>query len=787
MNRAHSNTHARARASRPALDHPNHEVVMLLARPIVVFVAALLLSLAAFAPVATAWSPDPAVNTPVCTFTGDQWGPVSVTDGSGGSIVAWYDWRSGNADVYAQRFDAIGAAQWTDGGVLVCNATGDQTEVRIVSDGAGGAIVTWQDSRGGATKIYAQRLNSAGVAQWTANGVSMGTVLLAVAQTHPAIVATGSATCVITWEQSGDIVAQRLTAAGALNWGSAPLAVCNATGTQQSPVAAYDPTPGSTAVYFVWRDDRSGTSDLYMQRITTAAVVAWTANGLALCNAASDQIAPVVQWDRTIGLVASWMDHRSGNYDIYVQAVGTTGAVSWTANGVPVCAAALDQWYPRLVTGGIGKMVVGWEDWRTGSSDVYAQLVFSTGIVQWTANGVALCSRSGNQTAPVFAADGSGGVIGAWQDQRSTVQLDVYAQRLNATGVAQWTADGVAISSAIGDQLTPFVQQLSGSNAVVYWQDRRGATRDVYAQGVDGWGALGAAPQIVSVRDVPNDQGAHVVLRFDASVRDAFPYDEISVYRIYARAPGAASYSLVDSVQAAELPGYSRVLYTTRDSSAASNVRTAFRVDAYSVSTAHTYASEVDSGYSVDDLAPPPPANLEGTYAAGVATLSWSASDAGDLAGYRVWRVHGAAEQCVATVRGTSFVDAVGVRCAYRVEAVDSHDNVTSTAIVTLTDAAAADGVLPTAVALSRPEPNPAAGAVALRLSLPRGADLRARVLDAQGRVVRTLANGTFAAGVHLLTWDGFDGGGRETPAGVYFVSVQTGCRTLVRRLVRVR
>ncbi len=761
---------------------------MWLARPAVLFfVAALWSSSVASPPVAVAWSPDPAVNTPVCTATGDQWGPVSVTDGAGGSIVAWYDWRSGNADVYVQRYDGAGHALWTDGGVLLCNATGDQTEVRIVSDASGGAILTWQDSRTAAPKIYAQRVNSSGTALWAANGVGMGTVLLAVTQAHPVIAATGSATCVIAWEQNTDIYAQRLNANGTTAWGTGPMTVCNATGMQQSPAVAYDATSGNTAAYFVWRDNRGANSDLYAQRVALTGTVQWTANGIVLCNATGDQMNPVVYADRGIGLAVAWMDYRAGNWDIYSQAVDASGVVSWTANGVAVCTAALDQWYPRIVTGGTGKPIVGWVDWRTGTADVYAQLLYSTGVPQWAANGAPLCTRAGNQADAVFAPDGSGGVIGAWQDWRNGVAFDVYAQRLNASGVPQWTTDGEVVCDAVADQLTPFVQQLSTSTCVVYWQDLRGATRDVYAQSLDGWGVMGAAPAIASIRDVPNDQGAHVVLKFDASPRDAFPYDDISVYRIYARAPGAASYSLVDSVQAAELPGYSRVLYTTRDSSAASNIRTAFRVDAYSAASGRTWASLVDSGYSVDDLVPPPPSGLEGSYAAGVAMLSWSASAAPDLAGYRVWRVHGGAATCVAQLRGTTFTDAAGVRCGYRVEAVDVHDNVSGAQLVTLADAASAEGMLPAALELSRPEPNPAAGAVTLRLSLPRGTAVLARVLDAQGRVVRELAHGAFDAGVHVLAWDGAAADGRPAPAGIYFLSVEAGERVLARRLARVR
>jgi len=49
--------------------------------------------------------------------------------------------------------------------------------VTIVSDGAGGAIVTWSDFRGGDPKahIYAQRMNATGTPQWAADGVALCT------------------------------------------------------------------------------------------------------------------------------------------------------------------------------------------------------------------------------------------------------------------------------------------------------------------------------------------------------------------------------------------------------------------------------------------------------------------------------------------------------------------------------------------------------------------------------------------------------------------------------------
>ena len=69
-------------------------------------VLSLLLLLGCSRPVLAAWTNLPDINTPVCVAAGDQYPPAAIADGAGGTIVTWRDSRSGNFDVYAQRFDA---------------------------------------------------------------------------------------------------------------------------------------------------------------------------------------------------------------------------------------------------------------------------------------------------------------------------------------------------------------------------------------------------------------------------------------------------------------------------------------------------------------------------------------------------------------------------------------------------------------------------------------------------------------------------------------------------------
>lgn len=88
---------------------------------------------------------------------------------------------------------------------------------------------------------------------------------------------------------------------------------------------------------------------------------------------------------------------------------------------------------------------------------------------------------------------------------------------------------------------------------------------------------------------------------------------------------------------------------------------------------------------------------------------------------------------------------------------------------------------------LRRVSPNPAAGAVRVAFSLPAASDIEVAVFGADGRLVRTVAEGRWDAGLHESVWDGRDDVGREVPPGLYLVSCITPTHRDTRRVVRVR
>ena len=129
---------------------------------------------------------------------------------------------------------------------------------------------------------------------------------------------------------------------------------------------------------------------------------------------------------------------------------------------------------------------------------------------------------------------------------------------------------------------------------------------------------------------------------------------------------------------------------------------------------------------------------------------------------------------------------------------VDHEDNemmrqfmITSLAPVpcaTLTTETGDDAVAaPVSVSLAPAKPNPSAGLSRIAFSLPGASDVELVVYDLAGREVARLADGRYAAGEHVIAFDGQDGHGRLLPNGTYLYRLRTPNTNFVRKLVLMR
>jgi flagellar hook capping protein FlgD len=449
----------------------------------------------------------------------------TISDSSGGLFVVWQDFRSDSADIYAQRFDMSGNRLWGSGGVAVCTVGNHQESPVLCSNGSGGIIVAWQDRRTGSYDIYAQALNGSGTLLWTpATGVPLCTATGN--QILEVITSDGAGGAIVGWRDTrltlnADIYAQRVNASGVTQWAADGVAVCTAAG-QQTDVRIL--SDGIGGAFLVWRDARNGAfdNDIYAQSLDSGGNARWAANGVGVAAVTQDQVDPTIASDGQFGLLVTWQDNRNGtDSDIFAQRIKPDGTPRWPANGIQICDQDSSQVHPLVATDGIAGAIVAWTDSRNGSRypDVFAQRVDSTGALAWVANGIAVCTADSGQFPLTIVPDKSGGVVVGWDDERGAgTDEDIYAQGLTRAGTIRWSPSGVRIATGAGTRHLTSSAADGFGGSIFAWEDDRSGTRDVYAfrlspvgTGVDP-SSPAAAPRFLTPR--PNPFNPHTTIDF---------------------------------------------------------------------------------------------------------------------------------------------------------------------------------------------------------------------------------------------------------------------------------
>jgi hypothetical protein len=299
-----------------------------------------------------------------------------VPDEEGGALVSWVDGRDGGFDLYMQRISAAGQPLWASNGVALARLSGGVVNfASMISDGTGGAVLAWEDYRNYFGDIFAQRVNALGIAQWTSNGVALTSMYAQ--REFPSLAADGTGGGIVAWEdhrsdQPG-IYAGRVDSHGAVVWGIDGVPVCTAPNLQMFPHVASDDAGGAI---IAWEDGRNlgiSDGDIYCQRLDPAGAPIWATNGVPVCTASNYQVFPVLVPDGNHGAIIVWGDQRMGAGGLYAQGVDSTGLTRWTSNGVLVTVSPYDDANTRITSDGAGGTIIVWADGRNAdNSDVYA-------------------------------------------------------------------------------------------------------------------------------------------------------------------------------------------------------------------------------------------------------------------------------------------------------------------------------------------------------------------------------------------------------------------------------
>lgn len=337
------------------------------------------------------------------------------------------------------------------------------------------------------------------------------------------------------------------------------------------------------------------------------------------------------------------------------------------------------------------------------------------------------------------------------------------------------------------------------------------------------------AANLVSVVDIPNDQGKQVRVTWNRSANDgSIAGVPITEYGVWRQVPGTVTngirnpndvvvadrqalladisaikagtrfyesatmitWDFVGSVIARSEATYGFVAPTLSDSVAYN-----FMVSAHTANPLVFGNSNTVAGTSIDNLAPNA-VQLSGAPQSGFVQLNWSEPDNEEAKFYSVYRrlssepTFGAAIAKVSTrdYRDTNIAKSTSY--VYAVTATDfgSNESKRSNELPVTSTAVAGQNVeLPTSYALNNNYPNPFNPTTMITYQIPKAGEVKLTIINSLGQKVRTLVAGQIAAGYHQAMWDARDDNGNFVGSGTYLYRIEAGNFVQTKKLVLMK
>jgi len=329
--------------------------------------------------------------------------------------------------------------------------------------------------------------------------------------------------------------------------------------------------------------------------------------------------------------------------------------------------------------------------------------------------------------------------------------------------------------------------------------------------------------RIRSVKDVPNDQGGKVTITWLASELDqdlnllqfysiwrAIPVTkqppgtlinlkDLKIdfagpgYRLAIEKGDTLAWEWIANQPAHRLPVYSYTCSTLFDSMSTSSGMHYFMVSAHTSNPNAFFNAVMDSGYSVDNLAPAAPQNLVGTFANGVVNLHWRPVTDLDLQQYLLYRsltpnINPAVDTAFTSTTDTALVDGdppAGGFVYYIVIAQDIHDNLSDPSneiSVAITGIMKNGNEIPLSFKLNQNYPNPFNPHTVIQFDLPGASQVVIRIYNSLGEQVAVLVDQELSAGKYNYIWLP-----QGLASGIYFYTIQAENYRAVKKMVLMK
>ena len=387
-----------------------------------------------------------------------------------------------------------------------------QVNGKVLRASDGNLYYAWVDFRSGIGDgkghVYIQSYDTSGTKRWSndmqVDSASADSVFLSddFLDTVPGLVESNGFIFVY-WVLNGNLWVQKFNAAGAKQW-SGDTRINAATVSVTAYNFGYTPAVvDSTGLLVFFWDSGSG---LYMQKFDGSGSSGGSMSGslVELLHAYIDN--PVAGRDSSDNFYVAYSsyDYTTFKKVLNLDKFNSSGSKTWTqqvANSTSINSA-------DIATDSSGNSYVVWDDNRNSSStgrDVFIQMYTSGGAKQWGSTGVQINTDAGwsIQQNPKVKLDSNNLPNVIWEDQRSGTTVDIYAQRYNASGTAQWSGEKLVNKGTNGSAYAEYFVGIGNSFSIntaagadqnslyVAWFTDRSNDYNIYGQKVNSAGTVG--------------------------------------------------------------------------------------------------------------------------------------------------------------------------------------------------------------------------------------------------------------------------------------------------------
>jgi hypothetical protein len=409
---------------------------------------------------------------------------------------------------------SVAHAEWNDDpgkNLAIADLVFDQVQPKVVATSDGGCYISWFDNTSGGYDVYLQRLDAHGNEVWAHNGVLVADRSFSSTQDYRLDVDTGdNALLVFRDDRSGttQITASKVDVDGTLVWGTAGVQLSSGTGFFASPKIAGTADGGSVVG---WTSD----SDTKLQKLDSSGTPLWGA-GITLSDNSDGSFGlSDVKASDGVNVIVSWVRQGPNLFDprhIWAQKLSGSGTVLWDPSHVRVYDGGSIQLgnFPTFVSDGGGGAVFSW--YSTSPLQCFAQRILANGSEAFAHNGVATSTDSTRARVSPDASfnPATEEIFVFWTEMNSAQsQWGVYGQKIASDGSRQWTDTGKVLRPVGGTSMTQVSTEPYADGALVFYVEELAVGNDrLYATRVDAKGDAVWSPSMVTASSAVSDKSS---------------------------------------------------------------------------------------------------------------------------------------------------------------------------------------------------------------------------------------------------------------------------------------